>query len=414
MLLIEKVKITFRKLLNNPRYFFQILLFRFEIAIYFFLLTPLLYINLNLPKDKRIYFAKFRSDRIGHFAPGFHIRYAKKKLKIEKKKCLYAFDGSICNLFLANQIKKFFFVNRLVNFIIILCDNLPLLGVLIDREPFNSQRDKKGFTQKTNMPKFTNSEDEFCVNWLKENGWEGPSQKIVLFHIRDSLYLDKISKKNSFHPLDFSYHKFRDSNIDDFLDSIKWVLNKDAFVIRTGKLARKRANIKSRYFLDYPFSKNRDDILDIWLFAKSDLVISTASGIDEISAAYKVPRLYVNLLPLIDTPSWTKSLTIPKHLVWEKSNKHLTLDEYIKIGRLNQSIKFSDAGINIRSLTSLEILNATVDAWNYFIEDFSIKEDDLFFTSQFRGSILNDSYLKNFHESINKKWIISSNIFKKN
>ena len=144
------------------------------------------------------------------------------------------------------------------------------------------------------------------------------------------------------------------------------------------------------------------------------MVISTASGIDEISAAYKVPRLYVNLLPLIDTPSWTKSLTIPKHLVWEKSNKHLTLDEYIKIGRLNQSIKFSDAGINIRSLTSLEILNATVDAWNYFIEDFSIKEDDLFFTSQFRGSILNDSYLKNFHESINKKWIISSNIFSKN
>ncbi len=414
MFLIEKVKITFRKLLNNPRYFFEILLFRFEIGIYFFLLTPLLYINLITPKDKRFYFAKFRADRIGHFAPGFHIRYAKKKLKIETKNCLYAFDGTICNLFLAKQIKKYFFVNRLVNFIIILCDNLPLLRELIDKEPFYSQRDKKGFTQKTNMPNFTNYENQFCQNWLTENGWKGPSQKIVLFHIRDSLYLDKISKKNSFSPLDFSYHKFRDSNIDDFLDSIEWVLNKDAFVIRTGKLARERANIKSKFFLDYPFLKSRHDILDIWLFAKSDLVISTASGIDEISAAYRVPRLYVNLLPLIDTPSWTKSLTSPKHLFWKKNHKHLTLDEYIKIGRLNQSKKFNDAGINIRSLTSLEILNSTVDAWNYFIEGTSIKEDDLLLTSQFREFILKDSYLKNFHESINKKWIISSNIFSKN
>ena len=412
MVLLENFKITFRKLLNNPRYFVKILMFRFELIVYFFLLTPLLYISLILPVNKRLYFAKFRADRIGHFAPGFHIRYAKKKLKIEKKKCLYAFDGSISNLFLAKQIKKIFFVNRLVNFIIILCDNLPLLNVLIDKEPFNSQRDKKGFTQKTNMPKFTNHENEFCINWLKEKGWEGPSQKIVLFHIRDSLYLDKISKKNSFSPLDFSYHKYRDSNIEDFLDSIKWVLNKNAFVIRTGKLARERANIKSKFFLDYPFSKSREDILDIWFFANSDLVISTASGIDEISAAYKVPRLYINLLPLIDTPSWTKSLTIPKHLFWERNNKHLTLEEYIKIGRLNHHKKFNDAGIKIQSLTSLEILNATVDGWNYFIEESSIKEDDLFSTNKFQDFIFKDSYLKMFHESINKKWIISSNIFR--
>ena len=413
MFLIKKIKNNLKKFLNNPIFFIKILLFRLETLIYFFLLTPLLYLNLIFPKKRRIYFAQFRSDRIGHFAPGFHIRYAKKILKIERKNCIYAFNGSISNIFLAKQIKRIFFVNRLVKFIIIICEKLPYLGVLVDNEPLNSQRDKKGFTQKINMPNFTKFENDFCISWLMKNGWKGPSQKVVLFHIRDSLYLEKISRNTSFNKLDFSYHKYRDSNIDDFIESMNWIINKkNAFVIRTGKIAIKRAKIESEFFLDYPFIEDSNDLLDIWLFANSDLVVSTGSGIDEISAAYKVPRIYVNLLPFIDSPSWTKSLTIPKHLFWNINNKHLSLKDYLKIGRLNNNKKFSDEGINIKGLTSSEILKATVDGWNYFIEDKSINDDDLFCTSQFLDFIEKDSYLKNLHESINKKWIISSNIFK--
>ena len=397
--------------INNLKKIFNKLFFIIEISVYFFLITPFLYIDRLLPNSKKIYFAKFRSSRIGHFAPGFHIRYAQKKLKINSKTCLYCFEDKICNDFLANQIKRHFFVNRTINYILILCKNLPYLDYLIDKEPFQFQRDLEGITQKVRMPEFTQQENQYCINWLKSNGWKGFSQKIVCIHIRDSAYLKEYFKKTKYRNINWDYHSYRNSDIDQFTESINWLINKDAFIIRTGKTAEKRVKKKSKNILDYPFCNNKDDILDIWFFANADLVISSAAGIDEVAAAYKIPRVYINLLPIVDSPSWSKSLTISKHLYWKKTNLHLTFEEYINLKRISFSNDFKKKGINIKSLTKSEIKLITIDGWKYFIENKPIKEKDIIQTKEFKKLILKEDELKKLHRYFNNQWIISSNLF---
>ena len=408
----HRLKKIFSKAINNPEFLLNKILFMGEITLYFFLITPFLYIDRLLPNSKRIFFAKFRSTRIGHLAPGFHIRYAQKKLKIRPNTCLYCFEDKISNYFLARQIKKYFFVNRTINYILILCRNLPFLDCLIDKEPFKFQRDLEGLTQKVRMPKFTYQENQYCINWLKSYGWKGFNQKIVCIHLRDSAYLKEYFKNTKYKATNWEYHSYRNSDIDKFTESINWLLSKDVFIIRTGKTAEKRLKIKSKNILDYPFCENQNDMLDIWFFANADLVISSASGIDEVSSAYKIPRIYINLLPIVDSPSWSKSLTISKHLYWKETNKHLTFEEYINLQRMNLTNDFKKNGIVIKSLSNYEIKSITIDGWNYFIEKKSIKEKDIMQTNKFKKLILSEDHLKKLHKNINNKWIVSSNLFK--
>lgn len=407
------LKYLIKRLFNNPEIIFYRIKFQIEFSIYFLLLTPFLYVNRLLPTQKRIFFAKFRSNRMGHFSPGFHIRYAKKKLNIYKKNCIYCFEDDICNSFLAKQVKKEFLVNRVVFFILILCKNLPYLECLIDYEPQKSQRDIEGLTQRIEMPKFTESENNYCSKWLKKHGWKGPKQKIVCIHLRDSAYLKEFFKNTKFRNIDWEYHSYRDSDIKNFYEGINWLLMKDVFIIRTGKNANTKLEIDSKNILDYPFCNDKKDILDIWFFSKSDLVISSGSGIDEISSAYKVPRIYVNFLPIVDTPSWSKCLSIPKHLYWKKNNLHLTLSDYIMLKRINSTEKFKNKGLLIKSLSSKEIKEIIVDGWNYFVDKEPIKKSDIIQTNNFKEFINNEKYLRKLHQFLNKDWIISSNLFKK-
>lgn len=409
---IKRIKIKLKGLLSKNRKNLLIsILFRIELFIYFFIFFPFLCINRLLKKNKRLYFASFYSNRIGHFAPGFHIRFAKKKLKLEKKNCLYCFNEKVANNFFAKQVKKYFYINRTIKFIIIICQTFPWLNCLVDEEPLNSLRDIKGYTQKVKMPAFSYSENNFCINWLKKSGWEGPSQKLICIHVRDSSYLDKVVKKGKFKNNDFKYHSYRDSNIDLFSESIYWLIDQNAFVIRTGKTAYKEAKINSNNFLDYPFCDNQNDLIDIWLFANADLVISTGSGIDEVAGAYRVPRIYLNLLPFIDTPSWSRTLTIPKHLYWKSSKKHLQFEEYIKLKNISTTKEFINKGIEITSLSRKEILEVIKDGWAYYLDNKPFKENDIKFTNEFKKYLMNDSLLNNYHEFLNKDWVISSNIF---
>ena len=413
--LLKKLNRYFKNLLkriitNKSKIVFRFL-FLLELSFYLFLFLPFLYINRVLPASKRIFFARFRSSRIGHFTVGFYIRYAKVKLNIYKQKCLYCFDDQISNFFIKKQVKRQFFVNRIVKFILVICKKLPGLECLIDYEPERAARDIEGFIQSEDMPKFTERENNFCVSWLKSYGWEGPNQKIVCIHLRDSAYLNDFFKNSELNKINWDYHSYRNSNIDDFDESINWLIKKDVFIIRTGKLAEKKSNINSTNLLDYPFCEDKKDILDVWFFANADLVITTGSGVDEIAAAYKVPRIFVNLLPIIDTPTSTKSLTISKHLYWEKNKKHLSFEEYIDLNKINCTEQFIEKGIIIKSLSSQELKEVIIDGWQYFLENKKIKYNDYVQTNKYKTLIKKYKNLDSHHKFFNENWVMSANLF---
>jgi len=109
--------------------------------------------------------------------------------------------------------------------------------------------------------------------------------------------------------------------------------------------------------VDYPFHPDRQDFLDIWLFANCHLCVSTGSGIDCVAMVYKVPQLYVNYLPLSHMHSWTNASHSFKILRWKHSGRILSMLDYLNYSYLRTS-DYIEKGIEIHSLSSAQILHA--------------------------------------------------------
>ena len=62
------------------------------------------------------------------------------------------------------------------------------------------------------------------------------SKKIVCLNVRDSFFL-----LNKIYPnYDFSYHNRRDADVENYLDTIKYLISKDYLVVRMGKYMKKK------------------------------------------------------------------------------------------------------------------------------------------------------------------------------
>jgi len=218
--------------------------------------------------------------------------------------------------------------------------------------------------------KFLPEEDEIAKDWLKSLGWN-EGQPFVCLLVRDSgFYSGKLYNRAAIESLDY-----RDSDISTFLSAIKWLNESNVFVLRMGTVMKDRVAYKNKYFIDYAFLSSRSDLLDIWLFANCNGIISSGSGLDQLGVIYKKPIMWINHLPLFDLLSYTESLTIPKHLKYKNSNKPLTLKQILfhscffpdiesKILLNNNTKHYQDSGIQIITLDESEILEATKEFWN--------------------------------------------------
>ena len=378
------------------------------------ILTLISILNIFLPNKYKLRFSTFRSDRIAHFAMGFYIKYAKKRITKINPNTIYFINKSICsNHYLRKSISKEFNVKDWARIPVFICKKIPYLKHLYDDVGYDQVRDKEGFTQKVKMPKFETNEINFCMDWLKSYGWEGPSQPIVCLHIRDSAYLSKFFQNTVNEKIDWDYHNYRNSSLNSYIKGAEWLQKEpqSAFIVRTGKFAEEKLSLSNKNYIDYPFCNNQNDLIDIWLFANSDLVISTGSGPDYISASYGVPTLYLNFLPLGGTHSWSKCLHSSKHLYWSESKRHLTLEEYTLAQFLNTK-DYKNMGIEIKDLSEDEILDIIKDGWNYFILKQNIKKSDIESTEIIKRILKTSSIHKKDNSFFNPQWYISSSFIK--
>lgn len=142
-------------------------------------------------------------------------------------------------------------------------------------------------------------------------------RKIVCIHIRDGEF-----KK------DYNRRSFRNSNINNYIKIIQFLIKKGFYVIRIGRLAQKRARIKSNYFLDYPFSKIKSDLMDLYLIKRSEFLICNVSGLLDVANLFNKICFIADACTVFDSTSINKkSRSILKKI--KKNNKHVSLDKYI-------------------------------------------------------------------------------------
>ena len=216
-------------------------------------------------------------------------------------------------------------------------------------------RDIKGYLFNTKPHiNFTSDENNRGRHFLENLGVK-PFQKFVCLIVRDSTYKDKYQPGR-----DWSYHSYRNSNIDSYEKTILALQKKGYWVFRMGKGVVGSLKIKIPRVLDYANSQFRSDFLDIWLMANCFFCISTCTGLDEVARAFRRPAVYVNFLCMEDFVTYDHVLTFPKHLIWKDTNEKLFLSEHLQHSYFT-SKQYENADIVIKNLTGEEILGAVLE-----------------------------------------------------
>ena len=103
---------------------------------------------------------------------------------------------------------------------------------------------------------------------------------------------------------DWSYHEYRNFNIDNFILAAEELTKRGYYVFRMGKHVKKPLVIKNKKIIDYAMSNNRSDFLDIYLASQCDFLLCSSTGIQNITEIFRKPFATL-MIPLgeIDTKS---------------------------------------------------------------------------------------------------------------
>ncbi len=252
---------------------------------------------------------------------------------------------------------------------------------------------------------YNDLENNLGLSFLKKIGFD-KNKKIICLVVRDSTYKKKIKPE-----YDWSYHDYRDCDVDDFNESIQFLIDNGYQVIRIGKFVFKKSSFKNKNFFDYAVSELRTDFLDIWLMSNCSFCLSTGTGIDSVALISNIPIAYVNYLPLTNFPTFSNCIVAPKYLYWKNNNTKLTFEEYLDVN-YKKTHEFDENGIVIKNLDSNMILNVTKEIYQKLnnISYNKTEKNDQYIEAEIKMK----KYLTNKfnYKKIHKNSKISFNFFK--
>lgn len=163
-----------------------------------------------------------------------------------------------------------------------------------------------------------------------------PTDKIVCFHSRDSLYL----QKNLGHEKDFSYHDYRDCQISNYLPAVEYLAEQGIYCFRMGAGSQTQLDSKNPRVIDYSH-KYRTDFLDIYLVYRSYFFLGCTAGLQCVAQVLNIPVATCNYIPWPHPPLYFQDLVIYKQLLNKKNNKLLSFAEAKDRGFLGMHFSFA-------------------------------------------------------------------------
>lgn len=218
--------------------------------------------------------------------------------------------------------------------------------------------------------KFTKEELSKGEKLLKTIGINR-SDKIVCLLIRDNNYLTKYIGG------DWKYHNYRNYNIKNFYPAINQLLENNYTVFRMGKYVKEKININHPKFVDYPFTKQRSDFLDVYISSICKFCVTTASGFDAIPYVFRKPLAFLHVPVGIFWTFSSKYFTITKHHYSKALKRNLTLEEIFQ-NNLAYALKnsdFSDKKVKLIDNSPEEIVNLVTEMINFVENKNSNKKD---------------------------------------
>lgn len=297
------------------------------------------------------------SSRIHHFAVNTELFLLKKKNKNTLD--IFYCENHISNNFLKKKWKeKIFIGNKFIfsqiNFLVSL-----FLNKKIHQMELDTDRDVKNFFHDTGpMLKLNEEEKLIGFEQLDKIGLSKNDKFICLMN-RDNYYLEKI-----YPGVDWSYHDYRDSDIDNYLLAAEALTERGYFVFRMGKLTKNKIVTNNNKIIDYANSNFRSDFLDLFLLENCSFGITGNVGLDGLFRTFRKPSVICSMVPVGYLGTYRNDWIhlFKKHYSIEK-NRNLSLNEIFDLG-LALSLKtedFKKKNIKLIENTPDEIRDAVLE-----------------------------------------------------
>jgi putative glycosyltransferase (TIGR04372 family) len=337
---------------------------------------PIVLIARILKGYKLIKFGHLYGTAIGHFSTDSHVCLAEQSNHDQNTivfLCVHSRTKKVCNLFWFEMIKRYFIIHPWVEPLDFYNRLLPGGEVHIAaprRYPGTiPSRDIKGIIQNSNVRFNFIKQDDLKARLWMEKLCINSRNKFVTLIVRDNEYFKKLQIANGSHyhqNINFknNEHSYRNSNINDFIPAIEYLLDLGITVIRMGKNAENPVPLSHPNLIDYPFidSDKKSDLMDIFLMANSFFNITTGTGLDHVADIYSRPSLFVNTPFLAGLYSWADVITVPKYIRERNNGKMLNLKQLFSCPYLSLS-EYNKMGLEFVNLTPIEIKDAVKERY---------------------------------------------------
>ena len=282
-----------------------------------------------------------------------------------------------------NRVKKYKFLNNII-------DNIPVNLKYPELSLFFKTKSKSLIKNHNHRLKIVLNDKKPNISFTSEEIQKGKeflekigvnNNQYICINNRDNKYLNTRFKNS-----DWEYHDYRNFVIEDYEETVNFLIDKGFFVIRLGSEVEGHLNINSKKYFDYSLSDYQSDFLDIYLSSKCYFFISSDSGISAIPEIFKVPVVYINKSFLNEIHRWnSKCLFIFKKFYSKKFKRYLNFDEVwkLKFGDFEHDKNMVENQIAIQNNTPKEIKKVTEEMLNFLEKKLKYTEQDELIQNKF-------------------------------
>ena len=221
---------------------------------------------------------------------------------------------------------------------------------------------------------FTSREDDKGFKVLKEIGCHGNSGYIC-FHARDPMFLKNVNDN-----VNFDYHNYRDSDINNYLLATQEMATRGIYSIRMGAIVEKEISSASNLVVDYASSKYRTDFNDVYISGNCKFFLCSDTGISIVPEVFRLPVVHVNFTNITNISIWTiNSLFIFKFFYLRNENRFMKFSEILDLefGGIETNEIFSKLNIELIENTPEEIRQVTIEMDERLNGTWETKEEDI-------------------------------------
>ncbi|HBR15749.1 MAG TPA: hypothetical protein DD723_09485 [Candidatus Omnitrophica bacterium] len=288
------------------------------------LAIPVVFFIVVLKPFMRVRFLKLRSDRLGHYGyePERYLCQRDAGLHGPPNFDIFYNEGNVCNKQLKKMWESKLLVLRIPHIALLMTQVRLLLRKLpgcgehvFEIQGIGDFHPSWSLCRTQPHLQFTPQEEEAGQEALRKMGIPSGAQYVCIYG-RDSAYLNQ-----AFSSRDWTYHDYRDDDIQTYLMAAEMLTTRGHYVIRMGHHVKEALKTTNPMIIDYAAKGYRTDFLDIYLPATCRFFLGNPSGLVAIPAIFRRPIAYVNFSQPPGFYNWDLNGIFIYKRVWKQEEK---------------------------------------------------------------------------------------------